>query len=131
MRKSLNTAGLLAASAFALTLGVSSVASADAGQYVNDAAITTKVKAALMSDSQLKATKVSVETNQGVVQLTGSVDNKSQESEAVNAANKVDGVKSVKDLLVGVTQRNNTQQQERITREFSSRRGRVHSGHNA
>jgi hyperosmotically inducible periplasmic protein len=99
MRNTLKTTGLLAASAFALTLGVSSVASADAGQYISDAAITTKVKAALLSDSQLKATKVSVETTQGVVQLSGSVDSKTQENAAVTAANKVDGVKSVKDLL--------------------------------
>jgi osmotically-inducible protein OsmY len=110
MRKTHHTAGLLAASAFALTLGVSAVAHADAGQYINDAAITTKVKAALLSDSQLKqATKVSVETNQGIVQLTGSVDSKSQESEAVSAANKVDGVKSVKDLL---SVKSSTQQQD-------------------
>ena len=109
MRKNLKTAGFLAISAFALTLGISSIASADAGQYISDAAITTKVKAALLSDSQLKATKVSVETTQGVVQLTGSVDSKSQESEAVSAANKVDGVKSVKDLL---SVKSGTQQQD-------------------
>ena len=91
---------LLAVPAFAVVIGAASLAAAEgAGQYIDDATITTKVKAALMSDSQLKATQVSVETNQGVVQLSGAVQNKNQETEAVRAANKVDGVKSVKDLL--------------------------------
>jgi len=99
-RKNHSTAGLLAISAFALALGASSLASAQgAGQYIDDAAITAKVKAALLADSQLKATKVSVQTSQGIVQLSGSVDSKSQESQAINDANKIEGVKSVKDLL--------------------------------
>ncbi len=98
---------LLAVSAFALSIGASSMALAEsAGQYIDDAAITTKVKAALVADSQLKATQVSVTTNHGIVQLDGSVSTKGQDSTAVNDANKVDGVKSVKDLL---TVKNGTQ----------------------
>ena len=91
---------IIAVSAFTLSLGASAAAFAEGtGQYIDDAAITTKVKAALLSDSQLKATQVSVETTQGTVQLTGVVDTKSQESEAIKVVNKVDGVKSIKDLL--------------------------------
>jgi len=94
------TAKWLIASAFVLSLGAAvPVFAESAGQYIDDATITTKVKAALMSDSQLKATQVSVTTDQGIVQLTGAVDTKGQESEAVNAASKVNGVKSVKDQL--------------------------------
>ena len=71
----------------------------DCISLIDDATVTTKVKAALMADSQLKSTQVSVETTEGVVQLSGAVDTKGQESEAVQAASKVGGVKSVKDLL--------------------------------
>lgn len=70
-----------------------------AGQYVDDAVLTTKVKAAIMTDQQLKETRVSVLTNQGAVELSGTVGDKNQEFEAVRVANQVDGVKSVKNLL--------------------------------
>ena len=92
---------LAAVSAFTLLLGASSIALAaeSTGQYIDDAAITTKVKAALLGDSQLKATQVSVETTQGTVQLTGSVDTKTQEAQAIKDANQVKGVVSVKDLM--------------------------------
>lgn len=86
---------------FTLLVGSSSIAFGEStGQYIDDATITTKVKAALIADSQLKTTKVSVETTQGTVQLTGTVDTKNQESEALRIANQVNGVKSVKDLLM-------------------------------
>ena len=96
-----NTRALLTVSAFVIALGISNVVRAEgAGQYIDDATITAKVKASLLSDSVLKSTNVSVETNQGVVQLSGAVSTKDQETEAVQATNKVSGVKSVKDLLV-------------------------------
>lgn len=94
------TLKLAAISVFALSLGASTLVRAEsAGQYVDDATITTKVKAALMSDPQLKATQVSVETNQGTVQLSGNVNSKTQESEAIKVANRINGVKSVQDLM--------------------------------
>jgi osmotically-inducible protein OsmY len=81
-------------------LGSSSLALAEStGQYIDDATITTKVKAALLGDSQLKATQVKVETSQGTVQLSGRVDSKTQETQAVQDANQVKGVVSVKDML--------------------------------
>ncbi len=95
-----NTLKLAAMSVLVLSLGGSSLAFAEStGQYIDDATITTKVKAALIADKQLKATQVSVETTQGTVQLTGTVDNKNQESEALRVANQVNGVRSVTDLL--------------------------------
>jgi osmotically-inducible protein OsmY len=95
-----NVFKLTTGSAFILLLGASPIARAEsAGQYIDDATITTKVKVALLSDSQLTATKVSVETNHGAVRLSGTVDTKDQESEAVKVANQVNGVKSVHDLL--------------------------------
>jgi osmotically-inducible protein OsmY len=91
---------LVLMSALVVGTAVSSAAFAEsAGQYVDDSAVTAKVKAALLADKQLKATQVSVETNQGTVQLSGTVDSKDQESKAVHDANQVAGVKSVNDLL--------------------------------
>ncbi len=92
---------LAAFSALAVTLGGSSavLAAESAGQYVDDASITAKVKAALLADKQLKSTNVSVDTTQGTVQLKGSVDTKAQESQAVRDANQIAGVRSVNDLL--------------------------------
>ena len=88
------------ASALTLMMGVSSVAFGETtGQYLDDTAITTKVKAALVSDQLLDATRVSVTTNQGAVQLTGAVANKAQETAAVRDANQVTGVKAVQDQL--------------------------------
>jgi hyperosmotically inducible protein len=87
-------------STFALAMTLSSFAFGEsAGQYVDDATITTKVKAALLSDQQLKATQVSVTTSQGVVQLSGTVSSKDQESQAIRDANKIKGVQSVQDQL--------------------------------
>jgi len=95
-----NLTQLAAISLLTLSLGASSLAFGETtGQYVDDATITTKVKSALLANQQLKAMQVSVETDHGSVQLSGSVDTKSQESEAVRLANQVSGVKSVKDLL--------------------------------
>jgi hypothetical protein len=41
------------------------------GEYVDDSAITTKVKAAILEEPGLKVSEVKVETFKGVVQLSG------------------------------------------------------------
>ncbi len=71
-----------------------------AGQYVDDATITTKVKQAYVADPKVKATQVNVETMQGVVQLSGFVDSATVEARAVRLAREVNGVKDVKDNIV-------------------------------
>ena len=70
------------------------------GQYVDDATITSKVKADILGDPALKVLQVNVETMQGVVQLSGFVDSPRSETKAVEIARHVTGVKSVKDDLV-------------------------------
>lgn len=65
------------------------------GEYFDDAWITTKVKAALVDDSVVKATEVNVETFKGVVQLSGFVTSKDAMTQAVKLAENVQGVKSV------------------------------------
>ena len=65
------------------------------GQYLDDAAITTKVKAAILNDPELKVTEINVETYKGIVQLSGFVSSKADADKAVEVARGVKGVKSV------------------------------------
>ncbi len=60
-----------------------------------DAWITTKVKTELATAKNVKGSDISVETNDGVVSLSGMVATKSEKSRAVKKAKMVKGVKSV------------------------------------
>ena len=66
------------------------------GEYVSDTWITTKVKAALIDDSIVKATEVNVETFKGAVQLSGFVSSAEAMNQAVVVARGIEGVTSVK-----------------------------------
>lgn len=66
------------------------------GEYIDDSAITTKVKAAIFNEPTLKSAEINVETFKGVVQLSGFVSSQAAESKAVEVARSVGGVKSVK-----------------------------------
>jgi osmotically-inducible protein OsmY len=70
-----------------------------AGQSVDDAVVTAKVKARLVDDEVTKASQIEVATFKGVVQLSGSVDSEEARSRAVELAKNVGGVKDVKDSL--------------------------------
>src|SRR3954447_498156 len=65
------------------------------GQYVDDAAITTKVKAAIFNEPTLKSAEINVETFKGRVQLSGFVSNMASIDRAVSVAQGVGGVASV------------------------------------
>lgn len=67
-----------------------------AGQYIDDATITTRVKTAILRDPALKSTEISVETYKGVVQLSGFVSSQAMIDKAVDHARHVGGVVSVK-----------------------------------
>jgi osmotically-inducible protein OsmY len=66
------------------------------GEYVDDSYITTKVKAQILGDKDLKVSEINVETFKGIVQLSGFVSSQSDINKAVNIAEGVKGVKSVK-----------------------------------
>ena len=66
------------------------------GEYVDDAVITTKVKAAIFNEPTLKSTEINVETFKGVVQLSGFVNSQADISKAVSLARGVKGVTGVK-----------------------------------
>ena len=65
------------------------------GQYIDDSAITTKVKTALLNDAALKSDEISVETFKGRVQLSGFARSRANIDEAVADARGVSGVAAV------------------------------------
>lgn len=69
--------------------------SSSAGEAVTDAWITTKVKAELATADGVKSTRVSVETNDGVVTLTGVLPTQTAVQKAETVTRAVKGVKKV------------------------------------
>jgi len=67
--------------------------------YAGDTATTSEIKAKLLADDIVPARKVKVETTDGVVQLSGTVDSQAQIERAESISKAVDGVKSVKNDL--------------------------------
>ena len=87
----------ISALALAVTMGCASTRTQEGtGQYVDDSAITGKVKAAIFAEPTLKSAEINVETFKGVVQLSGFVSSPAAESTAVALARGVGGVTSVK-----------------------------------
>ncbi|MPS28911.1 MAG: BON domain-containing protein [Alcaligenaceae bacterium] len=70
-----------------------------AGEYASDAAITAKVKAALVATKDVSALDINVETFRRTVQLSGFVDSQAQATRAVEITRGVDGVQSVRNDL--------------------------------
>ena len=66
------------------------------GEYVDDSVITTKVKALLFDEPNLRSGEINIETFKGVVQLSGFVNSKADINKAVEIARSVKGVVSVK-----------------------------------
>ena len=69
------------------------------GSYVDDAAITTAVKARFVDNKEVDASSIKVETLKGTVMLSGFAKNANEKSTAENIAWKVDGVKAVKNEI--------------------------------
>jgi hyperosmotically inducible protein len=64
-----------------------------------DALITTKIKAEHAKDKDVSATRISVDTNNGVVTLSGTAKSKAEADKAVQLARNVKDVKSVKNNI--------------------------------
>jgi hyperosmotically inducible protein len=69
------------------------------GQNIDDTSITTSVKSKLAADKGSSLTRVQVDTNQGVVQLSGTVETAADRNRAEQVAREASGVKSVKNNL--------------------------------
>lgn len=71
-----------------------------AGGYMDDAAITAKVKAEIASDPMLKMFQITVTTTKSVVRLSGVVDSQQSLDRALEITRKVNGVKMTENQLV-------------------------------
>ena len=69
------------------------------GEFVDDAALTTRVKAALVKADNVPATAINVNSYRGEVALSGFVDNEGQIQRALDAARRVEGVQVVRNDL--------------------------------
>jgi hyperosmotically inducible periplasmic protein len=85
---------LLGTTGCAVTRGQETV-----GAYVDDAAITTSVKARFVENKAVDASSISVETLKGVVMLSGFAKNSTEKTTAESIAMKVNGVTSVKNEI--------------------------------
>lgn len=70
------------------------------GEYLDNAALTTKVKTTIIGDPKLKFFQINVKSFRGVVLLSGFVDSQAAADRAVDLTRKIKGVKSVTNSLV-------------------------------
>jgi osmotically-inducible protein OsmY len=70
------------------------------GSYIDDATLTTRVKAKFAEDKTVSAMSISVETLKGVVQLSGFAKSAEERSKAEELARNVSGVASVRNDIV-------------------------------
>ncbi len=69
------------------------------GEHIDDTTITTTVKAKLAAEKGTTLTRVQVDTDRGVVQLSGVVETAADKAKAEQIARSVSGVKSVRNNL--------------------------------
>ena len=98
LRRSISAAFLAIVLATALGCA-STLPKESAGEYIDDAVITTKVKASIFDQPTLKAFEIKVETFKGTVYLSGLVASQASMDKAVEVARGVAGVRSVKNNL--------------------------------
>ena len=85
---------LLGTAGCAVTRGQETV-----GAYVDDATITTKIKARFVDNKDVDASAISVETLNGTVMLSGFAKNMTEKNMAGKLAREVSGVKQVKNEI--------------------------------
>jgi hyperosmotically inducible protein len=98
MKKTSVTLWMLFA-AIMFALGGCAGAGTKTGNAVDDTVITGKVKSAFVGDKQVSAMNIGVETNQGVVTLTGTAKDRSESSKAAELARNVQGVRRVQNNI--------------------------------
>ncbi len=103
----LKAAGSIACVVFALNVNAQTASSSTSsgstdtsvGQKVDDSTVTAKVKAELLSATDVKSTHIHVKTKDGVVWLTGTVPSSKDKTAAEETVKNVSGVASVKNRL--------------------------------
>lgn len=96
-------------------------------QAASDTWITTKAKIAMLTTDGVSATEVHVDTKDGNVILHGKVETDAEKAKAEDLVGKIDGVKSVKNLLQVVpksqkemVQQSDEQIEEKVQAAFKS-----------
>jgi hyperosmotically inducible periplasmic protein len=87
--------GALATTGCAVTSGQST-----AGQYIDDATISTRVKARFAEDTSVSAMRLQVETLNGTVQLSGFAASQAEKDKAGQLARGVPDVKEVRNNII-------------------------------
>ena len=72
----------------------------EVGETVEDGSITAAVKMRFANDETVSASKIDVDTNNGVVTLNGTVASQAEADRAVELAQTVSGVKNVRSNLI-------------------------------
>lgn len=85
----------IAATGCAVTSGQSSV-----GEYVDDAALTTRIKAKFAEDPMVSAMRIQVETLNGTVQLSGFASSQAEKDKAAAMARATSQVKDVRNNII-------------------------------
>jgi len=80
-------------------IGCQSVTGKTAGENVTDASISTAVQSKLTGDRVSNFTRVDVDTERGIVNLSGVVQSAEQKARASELARQVNGVKRVNNNL--------------------------------
>jgi osmotically-inducible protein OsmY len=70
-----------------------------AQRLASSAALTAKIKSKMALDDTIEASRIDVDTAEGVVRLHGTVDSEAQRTRALQLARETDGVTSVVDEL--------------------------------
>ena len=83
----------------AFTAGCQATTGRTAGERIDDAAISTSVRAKLAGDRAANLTRINVDTVNGVVSLTGVVETPEDRARAERLARDVDGVQRVANNL--------------------------------
>ena len=99
---SVKLAGALLALAALLQVQGCSITShqSSVGQYVDDATITARVKKRFAEDPQVAATRISVETLNGTVQLSGFAVSDTERVRAAEIARSVPDVRDVRNDVI-------------------------------
>ena len=90
---------LVAGAALVAALAGCAGAGVKTGQYLDDSAITTKVKTALLNAENLKSSDISVSTRNGQVQLSGYARSETERSRAEVIARDIEGVRAVSNRI--------------------------------
>lgn len=69
------------------------------GETIDDTAITTRVKTAMLNDPAVGGLRIDVDTFKGVVTLSGRVKSQAERDQAIALARGISGVTEVKDAL--------------------------------